>query len=70
MQPTPSWEETLATHCPINIKANCYKTFVRSILEYTSSVWSLHLQTDISKLKTFNVVLHAMYWMTTHGTVV
>ena len=37
-------------YCPTNIKANCYKSFVRPILEYASPVWSLHLQCDIQKL--------------------
>ena len=36
------------TYYPINIKANCYKSFVRPILEYAPSVWSPHMQTDIS----------------------
>ena len=34
-------------YCPTNIKANCYKSFVRPILEYASPVWSPHLQCDI-----------------------
>jgi len=38
-------------HCPKNIKANCYKSFVRPILEYSSSVWSPHLQTDIQQIE-------------------
>ena len=30
--------------CPISIKANCYKSLVRPILEYAAAVWSPHLQ--------------------------
>ena len=55
------------THCLINIRGN---SFVRPILEYAYSVWSPYLQTDIQQIEKFNVVQHALYWMTTHGTVV
>ncbi len=37
--------------CPCKIKANCYTTFVRPSLEYTSSVWSPHTQKNITKLE-------------------
>ena len=37
-------------YCPTNFKANCYKSFVRPILEYASTVWSPHLQCDIQQL--------------------
>ena len=33
--------------CPISIKANCYKSLVRPILEYTATTWSPHLQHQI-----------------------
>jgi len=38
-------------YCPTHIKSNCYKTFVRPILEYASPIWVPHLQTDISALE-------------------
>ena len=38
-------------HCPTRIKSNCYKTFIRPILEYASPIWAPHLQTDISALE-------------------
>ena len=36
--------------CPISIKANCYKSLVRPILEYAAAVWSPHLQYHIHQL--------------------
>ena len=40
--------------CPISIKANCYKSLVRPILEYrgyAAAVWSPHLQYHIHQLE-------------------
>ena len=37
--------------CPISIKANCYKSLVRPILEYAATVWSPHLQYQIHQLE-------------------
>ena len=37
--------------CPMSIKANCYKTLVRPILEYAAAVWSPHLQHHIHQLE-------------------
>ena len=36
--------------CPTSIKSNCYKTFVRPILEYAVTVWSPYLQHQIHQL--------------------
>ena len=36
--------------CPTSIKSNCYKTFVRPILEYAVTVWSPYLQYQIHQL--------------------
>ena len=36
--------------CPTSIKSNCYKTFVRPILEYAVTVWSPNLQYQIHQL--------------------
>ena len=38
-------------YCPTQIKSNCYKTFVRLILEYSSPIWAPYLQKDISALE-------------------
>ena len=37
--------------CPENVKATCYKTLVRPILEYGSAVWDPHHQVDIDNLE-------------------
>ena len=37
--------------CPTTIKATAFKSLVRSILEYSSSVWDPHLQKDIQKIE-------------------
>ena len=37
--------------CPVHIKAICYKSMVRPILEYASSVWDPHTTANIQKLK-------------------
>ena len=37
--------------CPPSIKEKCYKTYVRPIIEYSSSVWDPHLKKDIDKLE-------------------
>ena len=36
--------------CPTSTKSNCYKIFVRSILEYAATVWSPYLQYQIYQL--------------------
>ena len=38
-------------HCPSTIKAQCYKTLVRPILEYASPVWDPHSSNNIDKLE-------------------
>jgi len=37
--------------CPCQIRAQCYTTLVRPILEYSSPVWDPHLQKDINCLE-------------------
>jgi len=37
--------------CPFQIRAQCYTTLVRPILEYSSPVWDPHLQKDINCLE-------------------
>jgi hypothetical protein len=37
--------------CPANIRTKCYTTFVRPQLEYASSVWAPHTQSNINKLE-------------------
>jgi hypothetical protein len=37
--------------CPANIRTKCYTTFVRPQLEYASSVWASHAQSNINKLE-------------------
>ena len=39
------------TSCPQDIKARCYQTLVRPILEYASSAWDPLTQTSINKLE-------------------
>ena len=38
-------------HCPSGVKCNCYKSMVRPIVEYASSVWDPHTTTNISKIE-------------------
>ena len=38
-------------NCPISVKATCYQTYLRPVLEYASVVWSPHYQLDIDKLE-------------------
>ena len=37
--------------CPPETKALCYKTLVRSVMEYGSSIWDPHTQDNINKLE-------------------
>ena len=37
--------------CPCQIRAQCYTTLVRQILEYSSPIWDHHVQKDINCLK-------------------
>ena len=37
--------------CPISTKINCYKAFVKSILDYSATVWSPYIQKDINMVK-------------------
>ena len=37
--------------CPSNIKSTCYKSMVRPILEYASTVWDPHTNVNITKLE-------------------
>jgi hypothetical protein len=37
--------------CPVNIRTKCYTTFVRPQLQYASSVWATHTQSNINKLE-------------------
>ena len=38
-------------HCPINIKCACYKSMVRSIIEFASQVWYPYTITNINKFE-------------------
>ena len=40
---------------PPHIKTTCYKSMVHPILEYTSSVWDLHLNINIQKLESAQI---------------
>ena len=42
--------------CPAHIKAICYKSMVRPILEYASSVWDPHTTANIQNLNLFKDV--------------
>jgi len=37
--------------CPVNVKHNCYKTMVRPIMEYASTVWAPHTLSNINHLE-------------------
>ena len=37
--------------CPIQVRAEAYTTYVRSLLKYSSSVWNPHTQRNINKLE-------------------
>ena len=37
--------------CPDNVKASCYKTLVRPILEYGCAVWDPHFKVDIENIE-------------------
>lgn len=37
--------------CPSNIKDKCYKTLVRSQVEYASTVWDPHTKKNIDKIE-------------------
>ena len=42
---------TFCTEPPVNIKATCYQSMVRSILDYASIVWSPYKQKNIQALE-------------------
>jgi len=37
--------------CPISVKANCYKSLIKPILEYACVIWALHTGKDISNIE-------------------
>ena len=39
------------SQCQPSVKAACYTTYIRQILEYVSTVWSPHLTCDISRIE-------------------
>ena len=39
------------TSCPQDIKAQCYQTLVRPILEYAGTAWDPHTKTNINQLE-------------------
>ena len=38
-------------HCPSTVKCNCYRSMVRPVLEYASSVWDPHTLNNINKIE-------------------
>ena len=38
-------------NCPTEVKAKCYQTFVRTTLEYASTIYDPHTQANINKLE-------------------
>ena len=34
-------------HCPTSIKARCYSSMIRPILEYASAIWSPYTQRNV-----------------------
>jgi len=38
-------------HCPSTVKCNSYKSMVRRVLEYASTVWDPHTLTNINKIE-------------------
>jgi len=38
-------------HCPSYVKCNCYKSMVRPIVEYASSIWDPHTAININKIE-------------------
>ena len=37
--------------CPITVKANCYKSLIKLILEYACVIWAPHTQKDITSIE-------------------
>ena len=37
--------------CPMQVKINCYNTFVRPILDYCSTIWSPYTMSNINKIE-------------------
>ena len=37
--------------CPSTVKCNCYKSMVRPVLEYASTVWDPHTSANINKIQ-------------------
>ena len=42
---------TCIRSCPMSTKINCYKAFVKSILDYAATVWSPYIQKDIDMVE-------------------
>ena len=38
-------------HCPSTVKCNCYRSMVRPVLEYASSVWDPHTLNNINRIE-------------------
>ena len=47
--------------CPRNVRAQCYTTLVRPILEYSSPVWDPHLQKDKTVWRRCNVAVQDLH---------
>ena len=39
------------TSCPVQVKTNCYRTFVPPILDYCFTVWSLYTLCNINRIE-------------------
>ena len=67
--PRPILLKRNINYCPTHIKSNCYKTFVRPILEYESPIWAPHQQKNISALEKVQLYCRqiATQWITTLG---
>ena len=50
-RPTQAFLQRNIKSCPKNIKAQCFTTFVRPVLEYASASWAVHHKSDIEKLE-------------------
>jgi len=43
-------------HCQRNVKVDTYQTYLRPILEYAVTAWTLHTQWNINKLNLYSTM--------------